>query len=105
MATYEQLCAKYEHGIPCPADFSFPSHVIDLWARDPRDLLAIHWVASDHSSERKISYRELSALSNRAAIALEKRGIKKGDRVMVQLPRICEWCEFGDSSRRVNLVP
>lgn len=38
-----------------------------------------------------MTYEQLSDLSNRAAIAFERSGLKKGDKVMIQLPRVNEW--------------
>lgn len=61
--TYKELRKSFQNGIPCPADFSFPSNVIDKFAADPRNLLAIHWVAHDYKTERKITYSDLSDVS------------------------------------------
>lgn len=62
-ATYKELREKLKNGIPCPSDFSFPSNVIDKWAADSRNLLAIHWVAHDYKTERKITYSDLADVS------------------------------------------
>lgn len=91
MPSYDELHELYRDGHPCPPDFSFPTHVIDEWAKTDSELCAIHWVSADFSVERKVSYRQLADLSNRAAIVFGRQGIAKGDRVMVQLPRVCEW--------------
>ena len=91
--SYEELCHEYEHGISCPPDFSFPTHVIDKLARDNDKLLAIHWVSEDFSKQRLITYAELSALSHRIARVFYLNGIRKGDRVLVVLGRVIEWCD------------
>lgn len=49
---YEQSLERFKDGIPCPDDFSFPS-VVDKWAKEDANLVAIHWVASDFTSELK----------------------------------------------------
>lgn len=85
---YDTICAKYGDGIPCPDDFSFPKTVVDKWAQVQPDQLALHWVAHDFSHERKYSYADLSDLSNRAAQVFRDAGLEKGDRVLVQLPRV-----------------
>lgn len=88
--SYKAIHEKYGEGIPCPDDFSFPSHVLDKWAEKQPDQLVLHWVSADFSKERKVTYEELTDLSNRCAIAFAAKGIKKGDKVMVQLPRVVE---------------
>ncbi|GAA6002262.1 hypothetical protein JCM10207_003152 [Rhodosporidiobolus poonsookiae] len=89
--SYAAIHAKYGAGLACPADFSFPSHVLDRWAAHDPPLTAIHWVSHDFGTERRVSYRELSELSHRAARVFLDHGIKKGDRVMIQLPRVVEF--------------
>lgn len=81
--SYDAICSKYGEGIPCPSDYSFPTHVIDRWARDQPDRAAIHWVSHDFKKERVMSYRELADASNRAAKAFQDQGLKKGDRFVV----------------------
>ena len=51
----------------------------------------LQWVSANFTKERKLTYAELSALSERVAIGFTSLGIEKGDRVLVQLPRICKW--------------
>lgn len=79
--TYDVISAKYARGFECRADFSWPEHVLDEWARRQPDTAAIRWVSSDFSKERVTSYAQLSDLSHRAAVAFERAGIKKGDKV------------------------
>ena len=54
-----------------------------------QDKVAFYWEAEDGAT-RTISYRELYAEVNRFAHALKNLGIKKGDRVIVYLPRVPE---------------
>lgn len=65
----------------------------------------LYWVSADFTKERKLTYAELSALSKRAAIGFASLGIKKGDRVLIQLPRICEWWIALFGLMRVGAVP
>lgn len=51
--------------------------------------LAIRWI-DDANNRRDISYKELIEKTNQYAQALLKLGIKKGDRLMIILPRIPE---------------
>ncbi|GAA5967236.1 hypothetical protein JCM11641_000484 [Rhodosporidiobolus odoratus] len=89
--SYDALHARYGSGIPCPPDFSFPTHVIDQWAKKQASLPALHWVSHDFRKERLLTYSELSDLSHRAGRVFQRAGLKKGDRVMIVLPRVCEW--------------
>lgn len=89
--TLANLHKLYSNGIPCPADFSFPRSVIDEWTRRQPDTPAIWWVSHDFRQERKVSYRELSSESKKAAKVFRQHGIKKGDRVLIQTGRVVEW--------------
>ncbi|GAA5914314.1 uncharacterized protein JCM6883_001812 [Sporobolomyces salmoneus] len=89
--SYSNLQKLYSKGIPCAPDFSFPSHVIDYWTEVQPETTAIWWVSHDFKEERKVSYRELKEESLRSAKLFKKRGIQKGDKVMIQTGRIVEW--------------
>ncbi|GAA5821246.1 hypothetical protein JCM11251_004532 [Rhodosporidiobolus azoricus] len=103
--SYEAIHARYGNGIPCPDDFSFPSHVIDRWGKEDGNLMAIHFVSADFSTERKITYKELGELSSRAAKLFAEKGIKKGDRVLIQLPRVWEYWVALFGLQRIGAVP
>ena len=124
MPTLAQLHHQYQNGIPCPPDFNFATHVVDKWALHQPPLLALHWVSSDFSKERKLTYADLAELSERAAVGLARLGIKKGERVLVsgckgkrvlrelilrlsqiQLPRVCEWWIAIFALMRIGAVP
>ena len=102
---YDTICAKYGDGIPCPDDFSFPSSVVDKWAQTQPDQLAFHWVSHDFGTERKVTYAELSDLSNRAARAFLDSGLVKGDRVLIQLPRVLDFWTAIFGLMRIGAVP
>jgi hypothetical protein len=51
--SYATLQKKYSDGIHCPADFSFPSHVLDAWSAKQPSAPALHWVSSDFRYVRK----------------------------------------------------
>ncbi|MBO8141280.1 MAG: acetate--CoA ligase [Firmicutes bacterium] len=54
-----------------------------------RNKVAFYWEGED-GSRRTISYRDLYREVNRAASGLARLGIRKGDRVIIYLPRIPE---------------
>jgi non-ribosomal peptide synthetase component E (peptide arylation enzyme) len=71
--------------------YSWATSVLDAWAAGQPDELALHWVSHDGGRQIKRTYADVAERSHRAAHAFAKLGIKKGDRVMVQLPRILDW--------------
>ena len=88
---YEAACVNFTINIP--EHFNFGYDVIDRWAETDRNKLAMIWVDQE-GNEKKYSFRDLRNLSNGAANILLKYGSKKGDRVMLMLPRIPEWWIF-----------
>jgi acetyl-CoA synthetase len=55
-----------------------------------RDKIAYHWQGDDPAESRSLTYGALSEQVNRLAAALRKRGIGRGDRVVIYLPMIPE---------------
>lgn len=72
-----------------PDTFNYAVDVVDAWARDPHRQALVALDAA--GAERRFSYAQVSDLSKRLAAALASRGVRKGDRVAVVLPRIPEW--------------
>ena len=63
-------------------------NALDRWQKTPiADKLALIWV-SQNGKEEKFTYRQLNEAVCRFANALKTLGVKKGDRVMIYLPRI-----------------
>ncbi len=86
----------YEHEVrtfklEVPERFNFARDVIGRWARDPAKL-AMHWVGQQ-GEERKLTFAEFAERSDRFARLLQQHGVRPGDRVMVQLPRVPAWWE------------
>ena len=73
-----------------PEFFNFGFDVVDKWAED-RTKLALISIDSTGENVQQHSFWDLKVLSNKYANALRDRGIKKGDRVFIMLPRIPEW--------------
>ncbi|GAA5919740.1 hypothetical protein JCM1841_000781 [Sporobolomyces salmonicolor] len=102
---YATLQKTYGNGIPCPPDFSFPHSVIDSWATKQPAAPAILWVSHDFKDERTVTYRQLSEESHKAAKVFQEHGIKKGDRVLLQLPRVVEWWFAAFGLMRIGAIP
>ena len=68
------------------AKFNFAFDIVDEIAkRDPDRLAMLH--VSDHFTERRFTFKEMSELSNQAANYFLDLGIKRGDKVMLVLKR------------------
>ncbi|MCH2395733.1 MULTISPECIES: acyl-CoA synthetase [Oceanibaculum] len=88
MESYEAARDAFRWDVP--ESFNFGGDVIDAWARERPDHPALIW-CDDQGNERRLTYADIAELSNRVANALSARGVKRGDRVIVMLPRIPEW--------------
>src|SRR5260221_372992 len=89
MTDYEEPIRTFQ--LDVPEHFNFAREVIGKWAQDP-DKLGMWWLAHD-GRERKVTFREFAERSDKFAEILQKSGVKAGDRVLVQLPRIPQWWE------------
>ena len=72
-----------------PDHFNFGADVVDQLARTG-DKPALIWASAD-GSERRFNFSDIARQSARLASSLAKAGVRKGDRVIVMLPRIPEW--------------
>ena len=63
---------------------------IDRHAKETPDRVAIIWEGDDPNETKKITYQELLLNVSKAANALKKIGVKKGDRVTIYLTMIPE---------------
>ena len=74
-----------------PRHFNFATDVVDRWAQERPDAPALWCVNTAAGAEQKFSFRELVTLSCRAAALLRSSGIRRGDRVLIMLPRVPQW--------------
>lgn len=91
MDRYERLRAGYR--VQTPRTFNFGTDIVDAWAANAERNAAspaLVWCNAAGASHR-YSFADIAALTDRLAAALERRGVKAGDRVMVMLPRIPAW--------------
>lgn len=84
---YDELRRDFRWELP--ETFNFATDVVDAWAAE-NDGLALIWenAAGDAAAYH---FSDISRLSTRLASALAAGGVKKGDRVIVMLPRIPAW--------------
>ena len=72
-----------------PQQFNFGGDVIDRWARDS-DHLALIW-CDETGTERRFTFSDISRLSNRCANLFSALGLRRGDPILIMLPRLPEW--------------
>ena len=101
MTDYEETYRNFSLDVPEFYNFGFD--VIDRIAQKDRNRLAMIHVDQD-GRERTYTFRQLMNLSNSAANMLLKYGIKKGDRVIIMLPRVPEWWIFAIASIKLGAV-
>ncbi len=73
-----------------PENFNFAYDVMDVWAEEKPDGLAILWT-NDQGKERRTTFAELKEQTDQAASYLQSLGIGKNDPVMLILKRHYEW--------------
>ena len=73
-----------------PDHFNFAYDVMDLWAEEKPDKLALLWT-NDEGECIRFSFRDIKEQSDRAAAYLMSLGIGKGDMVMLILKRRYEF--------------
>jgi acyl-coenzyme A synthetase/AMP-(fatty) acid ligase len=103
METYFRLRREYELGVP--ERFNFVRDVVDAWVARAPDKPALLAVSNDGEQARSLTFGELSTLAGRVARMLADRGVKRGDRVFVMLPRIPEWHLVMLGCFRLGAVP
>ena len=73
-----------------PENFNFAYDVMDVWAEEKPEGLAILWT-NDQGEEIRTTFAELKEQTDQAASYLQSLGIGKNDPVMLILKRRYEW--------------
>ena len=73
-----------------PENFNFAYDVMDAWAEEAPEKLAILWT-NDQGEEIRTTYGQLKEQTDQAASYLQSLGIGKNDPVMLILKRRYEW--------------
>ncbi|MBQ9989157.1 MAG: AMP-binding protein [Clostridia bacterium] len=86
--SYEDFYNRFEVNVP--GDFNFGYDVIDAWAEEQPDKLALVW-CDDHGHEERLTFGDIARLSSQAAHYFQSLGLKKGDAVLLMLRRRYEY--------------
>src|SRR4029453_9716154 len=77
-------------GEQAAATFNFTRDVVERWAQErPRDLAL--WCVDQTGIENRLSFAVLVDPSRRAAHRYHQAGVRRGDRVLVMIPRVPMW--------------
>ena len=86
-----------------PPTFNFAADVVDAWARDP-EKLALLW-CDESGREERYTFARVAERSRRLGSVLRARGLRKGDRCIVMLPRVPQWQIAMLGCLRVGVIP
>jgi acetyl-CoA synthetase/medium-chain acyl-CoA synthetase len=89
MLDYEQTCREFRWEVPAYHNFAWD--VVDRWAEEA-EKLAMLWV-NERGEERRLTFRHFAVRANQVGNALRAMGVRKGDRLLIMLPRLPEWWE------------
>src|SRR5277367_2072209 len=90
--------------------FAWPALSHFNWALDWFDVQAqgntrtALWIADDEGHEVKSTFAELSEQSNRLANVLQKRGVQRGDRMLVMLSNVQPMWVVGLAAMKLGAV-
>lgn len=73
-----------------PEHFNFSYDVIDAWANEEPEKLALLWT-NDEGECRRFTFAQLKEISDRTAAYFQSLGVGRGDMVMLILKRRCEF--------------
>ena len=100
-ASYDAVVAGFRWELP--ASFNFATDVVDAWAADP-DKLALLW-CDESGREERFTYRQISERAQRAGNLMRAKGLRKGDRCIVMLPRLPQWQIAMIACLRIGVIP
>ena len=90
---------------PVPEHFNFVHDVVERWAQQQPDAVALWWLDEAGQSQQKITFAQVAARARQAANFYESLGLAAGDRVLVILPRVVVWWIAVTGLIRLGAVP
>jgi acyl-coenzyme A synthetase/AMP-(fatty) acid ligase len=103
MTDYLQTRASFR--LEVPERYNYARDVVDAWAVREPGKLALLAVGPDGGDPRRYGFADLARSSDRAARFLAARGVRKGDRVFVMLPRIPDWYDVVLGCIKLGAIP
>ncbi len=99
--SYEDF--KENYTVNVPEDFNFGFDIVDAWAEQDKDKIALVW-CNDDGEEKKLTFSDIKRLSNQAANFFKSIGIKKGSVVMLILRRRWEYWICATALHKIGAV-
>src|SRR4030095_4499479 len=94
----------FSMGEQAAAHFNFARNVIERWAQLRSHDLAL-WCVDEAGAERRFNFSELADRTRRASAIFHQAGIRRGDCVLVMLPRVPMWWIGMLGLIRIGAVP
>ncbi|OAX84931.1 hypothetical protein ACJ72_00684 [Emergomyces africanus] len=88
----------------CPEHFNFAYDVVDKWAAQLPSPQAMLWVDQNGKNQLSLDFAHFSRQSNRVAELLVRLGARRGDRMIIVLPRVPAWWEIATAAIRIGVV-
>jgi acyl-coenzyme A synthetase/AMP-(fatty) acid ligase len=88
-----------------PLYFNFVTDVVDRWAGNCPESLALWHVHPTTRAEQKLTFHQIAGLSCQAANFFRGCGIERGQRVLLMLPRVPQWWVAMLGLIRLGAVP
>ena len=85
--------------------FNFARDVVEDWARRTPDAPALWWIGEGGRDEVKLTFAQVAEQCSRAAGFFSAQGIRRGDRVLVILPRVPQWWIAMLGLTRLGAIP
>ena len=88
-----------------PEYYNFTHDVVERWGTELPDSVALWWSDESSTHEHKFTFAAMAQLARKAATLFTSQGIRRGDRVLIILPRVPEWWIAMLGLIRIGAVP
>ncbi len=99
--SYEDFKQNYK--VTVPEDFNFGFDIVDAWAKEEPEKMALVW-CDDHDHEERLTFSDISRLSNQTANYFKSLGIQKGSVVLLILRRRWEYWVCATALHKIGAV-
>ena len=90
--------------LKAPENFNFAYDIVDRYAKEDPKKRALLWIDDNSDQPLDFTFIDISRESKRAAYWLSRKGIKKGDTVMLVLRRRYEWWILMPALHRIGAI-
>jgi acyl-coenzyme A synthetase/AMP-(fatty) acid ligase len=99
----DYACMARDFRLELPDRFNFGRDVVDAQA-ERNDKPALIW-SNDAGAERRFLFSDIRRHSNQLANLLTRQGLRKGDRILIVLPRLPEWQIAMIACLKIGAIP